>query len=506
MTSESDMVVGDSGRRTAQLLVSNMHCPSCVEAITQLLEPVVYVKDLSVNLLQRTVTFQIDSAQVPSGSTGHADPIDEVKRLLQSEGGFAIDTPSSTITGPSRKPRAHHGSWLERFPIGKEARAEKRRREAMEERRRRHLERCEVCRQELMGSHVSTGSPPGAAEQKAVPSPSPPPASPPRSQDAVRTTLSIEGMTCASCTRSITSALKSHPDVLDVEVSLLSSSGVVRHRSTLAPEAVAELVEDAGFEASVIRTERTAVQLDGSQQSNGLKRTTLAIEGMTCASCSSAIQAVLDNKAGVESVSVDVLGNSAVVVHRDELSPADIKEEIEDIGYGAEVVSTTDEVRGNRDDTGTKGKGKASDDTRTIDIAVQGIFCGDCVSKLNAFLSTLPLVSFTPFTLARQSTTVSYLPHQLLTIRDILAGLSGVAPEFTAEVVRTQTLSDRSQEIQRREVRKLAWHLGVAIIFAIPTFIMLVLARGSFALKLTIQVQLSGWYYFPATARSVRCG
>jgi Cu+-exporting ATPase len=248
------------------------------------------------------------------------------------------------------------------------------------------------------------------------------------------------------------------------------------------------------------------VQLDGSQQSNGLKRTTLAIEGMTCASCSSAIQAVLDNKAGVESVSVDVLGNSAVVVHRDELSPADIKEEIEDIGYGAEVVSTTDEVRGNRDDTGTKGKGKASDDTRTIDIAVQGIFCGDCVSKLNAFLSTLPLVSFTPFTLARQSTTVSYLPHQLLTIRDILAGLSGVAPEFTAEVVRTQTLSDRSQEIQRREVRKLAWHLGVAIIFAIPTFIMLVLARGSFALKLTIQVQLSGWYYFPATARSVRCG
>jgi copper ion binding protein len=453
-----------------------MHCPSCVEAITQLLEPVVYVKDHSVNLLQSTVTFQIDTGLVPSGSTGHADPLDEVSRLLQAEGGFAIDTPSPTIIGTSRKPGVHHDSWMERLPIGREARAEKRRREAMEERRRRHLERCEVCRQALVGSHVSTDSPPGAAEQKAAPSPSPspspPPTSPPRLQDAVRTTLSIEGMTCASCTRSITSALKSHPDVLDVEVSLLSSSGLVRHRSTLAPEAVAELVEDAGFEASVIRTERSAVQLDAPPQSGGLKRTTLAIEGMTCASCSSAIQAVLKDKAGVESVSVDVLGNSGVVVHRDELSPADIKEEIEDIGYGAEVVSTTDEVQVTKDDQGAKGKGKASDDTRTIDIAVQGIFCGDCVSKLNAYLATLPLVSFTPFTLARQSTTVSYLPHQPLTIRDILAGLSGVAPEFTAEVVRTQTLSDRSQEIQRKEVRKLAWHLGVAVVFAIPTFIM----------------------------------
>jgi copper chaperone CopZ len=364
---------------------------------------------------------------------------------------------------------------MERFPIGREARAEKRRREAMEERRRRHLERCEVCRQELVGSHVSTDSPPFAADQKTIstpPPPPPPPTPPSHLQDAVRTTLSIEGMTCASCTRSITSALKSHPDVLDVEVSVLSSSGLVLHGPTLAPEAVAEMVEDAGFGASVVRTERSAVQLDVPQQRNGLKRTTLAIEGMTCASCSSAIQAVLEHKAGVESVSVDVLGNSAVVVHRDELSPAGIKEEIEDVGYGAEIVSTTDEVLGSKDDRAAKGKGKASDDTRTINIAVQGIFCGDCVSKLNVYLATLPLISFTPFTLAQQSTTVIYHPHQPLTIRDLLAGLSGVAPEFTAEVVRTQTLSDRSQDIQRKEVRKLAWHLGVAIVFAIPTFIM----------------------------------
>ncbi len=59
-----------------------------------------------------------------------------------------------------------------------------------------------------------------------------------------------------------------------------------------------------------------------------------------------------------------------------------------------------------------------------------------------------------------------------MTIRSILDNLTNLAPEFEAEVVKSQSLSERNQQIQRKEVKILAFHLVIAFVFAIPTFIM----------------------------------
>jgi Cu+-exporting ATPase len=70
---------------------------------------------------------------------------------------------------------------------------------------------------------------------------------PPPADQIQVTTLSIEGMTCASCTGTITSALKENASVLESDIILLSSSGKVRHKASLPASEVAELIEDLGL-------------------------------------------------------------------------------------------------------------------------------------------------------------------------------------------------------------------------------------------------------------------
>jgi Cu+-exporting ATPase len=66
--------------------------------------------------------------------------------------------------------------------------------------------------------------------------------------------------------------------------------------------------------------------------------TTLAVEGMTCAACSSRVQRVLERTEGVRSASVNLMLENAVVdFDPDLLSTARLIEIVEDSGYGARL-------------------------------------------------------------------------------------------------------------------------------------------------------------------------
>lgn len=62
--------------------------------------------------------------------------------------------------------------------------------------------------------------------------------------------LSIEGMTCAGCVRSVQRKLESVPGVRKASVSLESSSAAVEYDAgKVQPEALAAAVRAIGFEA-----------------------------------------------------------------------------------------------------------------------------------------------------------------------------------------------------------------------------------------------------------------
>lgn len=66
--------------------------------------------------------------------------------------------------------------------------------------------------------------------------------------------VQIDGMTCSSCVKSITSKLKEHPEVADVSIDLKKGQGKITLHSnkTLSEEQIKKSIVDAGYEVTKI--------------------------------------------------------------------------------------------------------------------------------------------------------------------------------------------------------------------------------------------------------------
>lgn len=100
--------------------------------------------------------------------------------------------------------------------------------------------------------------------------------------EPLRVSLSIGGMTCASCSSTITRLLSELGGVTDVSVNLMgNSANLVVESKKLIPE-VQDVVDSAGFEVSVVNVEPVRVIPDASNTSWGRRTVALRIEGMFC--------------------------------------------------------------------------------------------------------------------------------------------------------------------------------------------------------------------------------
>lgn len=132
------------------------------------------------------------------------------------------------------------------------------------------------------------------------------------------TTLAVEGMTCGACTAAIEGAFKDAAGVLKFSVSLLSERAVVEHEpSILSPERIVDMIEDRGFGASVLDTKLAEPGVPDPRNGSGaaLQRTTVAIEGMTCGACTSAVEKGFRGLEGLVQFNVSLLAERAVVLH-----------------------------------------------------------------------------------------------------------------------------------------------------------------------------------------------
>ena len=107
-------------------------------------------------------------------------------------------------------------------------------------------------------------------------------------------TLPIEGMTCASCVRRVEKALTRVAGVGQATVNLATESATVDSAAPLDPAALAAAIERAGYQVP--------------QQS-----VTLAISGMTCASCVGRVEKALRKVPGVQAASVNLATGQAEV-------------------------------------------------------------------------------------------------------------------------------------------------------------------------------------------------
>lgn len=233
------------------------------------------------------------------------------------------------------------------------------------------------------------------------------------------TTLRVEGMTCGACTSAVENAFKNIDGAGNVSVSLVMERAVVQHNpQLLPPKKVREIIEDRGFDAEVLATDvpnpsgEKEAPSDGRSATGdnaaGLSTTTLAVEGMTCGACTSAVEGGFKNVPGIKSMSISLLSERAVVEHDPSIvTPEAIAEIIEDRGFGAEILETQGSPALSLQATRHQTSNQSQVDLTTTTVAIDGMTCGACTSAVEAGFKDLEgLVQFNISLLAERAVIV----------------------------------------------------------------------------------------------------
>jgi Cu+-exporting ATPase len=145
-------------------------------------------------------------------------------------------------------------------------------------------------------------------------------------------TVKISGMHCASCAQNIESALKHEPGVISAYVNFATEKTVIEYDADeVNLKRIGEVIREAGYEPDIVSTDRE------------IKKVTLKITGMTCASCAAAVEKALQNLDGVKTANVNIATEKAVVEYfADQVSILDLRKAVADAGYGVESEEEVD--------------------------------------------------------------------------------------------------------------------------------------------------------------------
>ncbi|TKX25819.1 ATPase-like protein 6 [Elsinoe australis] len=159
----------------------------------------------------------------------------------------------------------------------------------------------------------------------------------------VTTTVKVGGMTCGACTSAIEKGFHGVEGVKTFNVSLLSERAVVEHDPLLlSPEKVVEMIDDCGFDAELL--ESVAVASKATTTGAGTMTTTVAIEGMTCGACTSAVEGGFKDLPGLIRFNISLLAERAAITHDPTLLTAEqIAEIIEDRGFDAKILTSVED-------------------------------------------------------------------------------------------------------------------------------------------------------------------
>ena len=139
--------------------------------------------------------------------------------------------------------------------------------------------------------------------------------------------LPIQGMTCASCVAHVQKALEGTEGVSESVVNLATEEATLQYDPNLVKlDAFQKAVHDAGYQVAV-------------------ETATFAVEGMTCAGCSSSVERALSNLEGVVSANVNLPAEKATVEYIPSvIGMPDFRRAVAEAGY--QVIVPTEEQKG----------------------------------------------------------------------------------------------------------------------------------------------------------------
>ncbi len=133
-------------------------------------------------------------------------------------------------------------------------------------------------------------------------------------------TVSIEGMTCASCVGRVEKALNKIEGVQSVVVNLATEKATIHSDLPINYSEIIKTIEKTGY--SVIK--KPAIEL--------------MVEGMTCASCVGRVEKALNKVDGVQSVAVNLATEKAVIQTYSDVNVDALIAAVKRAGYNAQLV------------------------------------------------------------------------------------------------------------------------------------------------------------------------
>ena len=165
---------------------------------------------------------------------------------------------------------------------------------------------------------------------------------------------------------------------------------------------------------------------------------TLPIVGMTCASCSSRVEASLSKVSGVNEAVVNLATERATIRYTGDVKPEGLVQAVREAGYDVP--------------------------TETMILPIGGMTCASCVSTVEGALASMAGVTKANVNLATEKATVTYIP-----------GLTGLA-DFKAAVDKTgykvleveSTEGEDEVDQDERKMQQARFRMRVAWAFTIP--------------------------------------
>ncbi|KAL4775348.1 E1-E2 ATPase-domain-containing protein [Aspergillus nidulans var. acristatus] len=435
-------------RHRSTFFISNVHCTSCVAYINQVLSGTQGIADIDVSIFTHEVHVVHTKGTNPlSIAEILAEAAFEVHHVTTRNSAGIIIVDSDTATGFPHDPRftiTSHSSVGQRD-------------------KQKHLANCDACKKEGQptdekSQHLLSNIQGAEAEDDSVSAQE----SLPEKIQKFHARISIGGMSCASCSNSITNEIHQFGFVDDITVTLLSNSATVTYRGPRSNiEQIIEQIEDIGFEASL--DEVNPVDTEPSQSQNLGHIAEISIGGMTCGSCSGAVTQGLNELPFVTNAVVNLMSHSAQV----ELDNPDdaplVVQKIEDLGYDASLVNITPKA----------AESGSEVEKRTVSFRVEGMFCHHCPKKVFDSLKEIPDLEIDDMLSVKYPILkATYTPRSpSLTVRTIREKIESAHNAFKATVYHPPSVEDRSREIQRHERRRLLYRFLFVLMVAIPEFI-----------------------------------
>lgn len=276
------------------------------------------------------------------------------------------------------------------------------------------------------------------------------------------TTLTVGGMTCGACTSAVEGAFKDVAGIKSFSISLLSERAVIEHDHTIiSAEKLAETIEDVGFDAEVLDTAVAAppAKKSRSQKKQKTLTTTVAVEGMTCGACTSAIESGFQDVEGLHQFNISLLANRAVIVHDPaKLTEEQIVEIIEDRGFDAKVISSVD-----------GSLQQSSSNNGPVHLKIYGLPSPEAAADLEGLLKGRSGINSAAVNFSTSRATIHREP-QIIGLRAIVEGIE--AAGYNALVADSDDNNAQLESLAKtKEIQE--WRRAVifSACFAVPVFL-----------------------------------